>query len=454
MAIFTANMISEALPEWATRLHANPLDIAIDFLVPIGLRRLGATITQAVSIVSTALAIAYLAGAWRLTGRLALSPGTRVAACAALVGAGTLEAFAGYAESAGLLLVTAMWCWAEMLAPLDRPAQAWRTALAWLAMVLSHRLGLVMLLPLAWRALGPPVEGDEPATRRRFLLLAVAAAALAGAGSAAGGGGRQLGMDLTDMTGALRGLVQAVPVTDYLNTIALVAPLALLAPWLAGREAIVAFVRSPRAGPLLAGSLVLLPLMWMVPANTHGLGAHRDWDLSSLGGLTLTVAALVLLSRLGAGRLRAALACALPLLALQAGGWILVNASETATMARARALAESPPNQLSDSHRSNLHSYLGQTAMDRGYPALAAPELERSYELNRNPRRAFIAAEAWARAGDLARARALITRGRAAGALSPSVSHAADQLDSLVAGMAADSARRAAPAPADTTIPR
>lgn len=274
-----------------------------------------------------------------------------------------------------------------------------------------------------------------------------AAALVAGAGTLAGGGGRQLGMDLRDMTAALTGMTQAVPPGDYLNTVALVAPLAFLAPWLAGREALAGFARSPLAGPLLAGSVVLLPLMWMVPANAHGLGAHRDWDLAVLGGLTLTLTAVALLARLPSGRLRGALVCALPLLVLQAGGWVLVNASEPAALRRARALVEQPPG-LIESHRSNLHGYLGQRAMDMGAPAFAAPEFERSFELNRNPRRVLLAAEAWARAGDLPRARTALARGRAAGPLSPSVSESARRLEALFAQMAADSGRRLPPAPA------
>jgi len=441
MAIFNASMISVTLAEWATRLHASPLDIVIDFLVPIGLRRLGASLTQGVSLVSATLALAFFAGVWRVTGRLGLPNGARLASCAAIAFAGTLQAFAGYAESAGLLLASAVWWWAEMMAPLERPGQALRTAGAWLVMALSHRLGLVMLLPLAWRALGPPLPGDRPEARRRLLLVGAAAGLVAIGGSMAGGGARQLGMDARDMMGALTGMARAVPPADYLNTVALVAPLACLAPWLAGRAALAGFARTPLAGPLLLGSLMLLPLMWMVPANENGLGAHRDWDLAALGGLTLTLTALALLARLPTDRLRGALACALPLLVLQAGGWVLVNTSEQATLRRARAMVEQPSG-LPESHRSHLHGYLGQLAMDMGHPALAAPELERAFDLNRNPRRALLAAEAWARAGDLPRARSALARGRAAGPLSPSVSEAARRLDALFAQMAADSARR------------
>lgn len=448
MAIFTANMISVTLAEWQTRLHANPLDIVIDFLIPIGLRRLGATLTQGVSLVSAALALAFFAGAWRVTGRLGLpgGGGARVASCAALVVAGTLQAFAGYAESAGLLLASAVWWWAEMLGPLDRPRQALRTAAAWLVLVLSHRIGLVMLLPLAWRALGPPLPGDRPEVRRRLRVTSAVAALIGGAATLLGGGSRQLGMDLRDMGEALTGMVKAVPPGDYLNTLALVAPLAFMAPWLAGRAAIAGFVRAPLAGPLLAAAVPLVPLMWMVPANGHGLGAQRDWDLAALGGLTLTLAAVALLARLPAGRLRGALTLALPLLVLQVGGWVLVNANEPVALRRVRALAEQPPG-LIDAHRTVLHEYLGQRAMDHGAPALAAPEFERSFDYNRNPRRLLLAVEAWARAGDLPRARAALARGRAAGPLSPSVAESARRLEIMLAQLTADSARRAVPAP-------
>lgn len=439
MAIFSANMISVTLTEWSTRLHANPLDIVVDFLGPIGLRGLGAPVGQGVSIVSCVLALVFFAGVWRVAGRLGAPPEARLALCAALALGGTLEVFAGYAESAGLLLATAAWWWAEMLRPLNGTAQAARTAGAWLVLLLGHRMGLVMLLPLAWRAFGPALPGDQPAARRRLALLGLAAAAVGVAVMLLGAGGRQLGMDAGDMTRALSGAWRAIPPSDYLNTLALVAPLALLAPWLAGREALAGYLGSPAFRLLLSAALPLLPLMWIIPANDNGLGAHRDWDLGALGGFTLTLAAAGLLARLPWGRLRGALVWILPLLALQAGGWLAVNASAPATMLRARALVEQPPG-LADPHLSHLHMYLGQRAMDMRRPRLAAPEFDRAFELNRNPRRAFMAAEAWALSGNLAAARAALARGRSAGPLSPTLHESAVQLDAMVGRMALDSA--------------
>jgi hypothetical protein len=85
--------------------------------------------------------------------------------------------------------------------------------------------------------------------------------------------------------------------------------------------------------------------------------------------------------------------------------------------------------------------------MDLGEPRFAAPEFERSFELNRNPRRALLAAEAWALAGDLARARAAIARAKAAGPLSPSLVESARRLEAMVGGLGADSAATGPAAP-------
>ena len=442
MAVFSARMISVSLNEWSTRMHANPLDIVVNFLGPIGGRRLGLSISQSVSLFSLLLALVFFTGVWRISGRLGAPAGLRIAVCAALALAGTLEVFAGYAESSGLLLATAAWWWSEMLAPLAGRAQAFRTAAAWLIMFLAHRLALVMLLPLAWRALGPPLPGDEPAARRWMIGSAAAAAAIAGVALMLGAGGRQLGTDTKDLLPVMLGAILAVPPSDVLNVLALVAPLAFLAPWLAGRAALGEFFARPEAKLLLTAAIPLVPLVWIIPAGANALGAHRDFDLGTLAGFTLTIMAVMLLTQLPAARLRGALLCALPVVALQAGGWVAVNANEEAATLRAKALAEKPPG-LAAPHLSHLHVYLGQRAMDLGAPQFAAPEFDLAFKLNPNPRRALMAAEAWARSGDLVAARSAMARGRAAGPLSPSLTIAGRRLDALIDQLTADSARAA-----------
>src|SRR5262249_112513 len=115
--------------------------------------------------------------------------------------------------------------------------------------------------------------------------------------------------------------------TDLLNALLVVAPLAALAPWLAGAGAAREAVRRPdlRLG-LLTALPLLAALIWLFPVGDSGLGAHRDWDANLLLGTALTVCGGILLARLPARRLRGALMGVLPALALAAGGWVAVNA--------------------------------------------------------------------------------------------------------------------------------
>jgi hypothetical protein len=451
MSVFSVNMVRVSIVEWSTRMHANPLDILIDFLGPIGLLRMGASIADGVSVVSAFLALVFFAGVWRLSGRLGAPPEMRLALAAALALAGTLEVFAGYAESGGLLLATATWWWAEMLAPLTGRGQALRTALAWLVLFLAHRIGLVMLLPLAWRALGPPLAGDTADGRRWLIGAGLAGTAIAGVTLLLGAGGRQLGLDAGDLLPALPTMLRAVPPSDVLNLLLLVAPLAWLAPWPAGRARLAEFLRAPEARLVLIAALPLLPLVWIIPAGASALGAHRDWDLGTLAGFTLTLGAALLLARLPLPRLRGALVAALPVVVLLAGSWVMVNADPDAMTPRIRALAVDPPGLIAP-QKSHLHVYLGQRAMDLGAPQFAAPEFDRAFELNPNPRRALMAAEAWARAGNVAAARASMTRARKAGPLPPSLEVSAKQVEALIDRLAAtpaggDSAARASTTP-------
>jgi hypothetical protein len=293
--------------------------------------------------------------------------------------------------------------------------------------------------------LGTPFPGDRPEARARLLQAAALAVALAAATLLLGASGRQLGSDSREVLGAILGAARAVPPSDWLNELALVAPLAALAPWLVGRAALAGARTRPETRLLLVGAAPLVPLLWLLPSAPSGLGMHRDWDLGVLAGLTLSLTAAALLARLPSGRLRGALLCVLPLLVLQSGGWLAVNASEEASLRRARALVEQPG--LAPPHLSHLHLYLGQRAMDLGLAAVAAPEFEASFRLDPNPRRALFAAEAWARAGEPTAARAALARARATGPLVPELDASARRLDALVARMSADSARAAGAAP-------
>jgi len=422
------------------RLHAQPLDIVVDVTIPIALQRLGLSIRDAVSTVSAALALAFFAAGWRLAGRLGAPPGVRVALALALTIGGALEGFAGYSEVAGLVAVAVMWWWAEMLAPLATPFQAWRTALAFTGLILSHRLGAVMLLPQMWRALGPAAPGDRPAARRTLAGLTLAAVALAAVAAVPAGAARQIALDVREI---LRSLTPwPTHLGDVANTLLLLAPAAPVALAAAPGSWRV-WTREPWFGWIAAAALPLLAAqVWVFPAGESGLGAMRDWDSGILLGITLTTAAGVLLARLPEALLRSALTAALPLLTLGAFAWVAVNADAVGATRRAQSLLRTP-GALTVPQRAHLHAYFGQRGMDERHPEQAAPEYEAAYDLGGNPRRALLAAEAYLMAGNAAGGRRMLARARAGAPLTPELEHSFAELEGL--------ADRLAPVRADST---
>ena len=439
IAAFGAGLFG-AGAEWSRKLHANPLDIALNFFATVGLSRLGLTVLQSVSVLSLALALAWFAGLWRLCARLGAPAPLRLSLCAALALTGALEAFAGYAESAALLLVAAAWWWVALLAPIGDRARAVRAALAWLVLALVHRIALVMLVPQLWRALGPALPGDHPQARRLMLALSLGAAALAVGILLAGSGARLLADDWHNLIGSApgRSLPHLMSAADTANTLLLLAPLALLAGALAGAGALRGWVRRPQSLLLMAAAIPLLVIGPMLPVGTSGFGAHRDWDLNLLLGFTLTLAAGALLAQLPAPRLRGALTVTLPVLALAALGWVAVNADEGASIRRVLALAADPA-ALAEPQRGTLHEFLGQRAMNLGQAQAAGAYYDRAFEIGGNRRRLLLAAESWVAAGDTSAARRSLARARAGTLLSPELEGAAARIEALIAP-ASDSA--------------
>lgn len=427
-------VLTSPFAEWSARLHAAPLDAAVNVFGTLTLARAGLGLPAAVSWTGIALAAAWFAGAWRVATRLGAGPDERVPMALALGTSGALLAFAGYAESAGLLAAATMVWWAELLAPLDRRSAAWRLAAAWTVVLLSHRVGLLLLLPMAWRAFGPALPGDQPPGRRALAPAAAAALAVALLASVALSAGAQVGADLRDLWAAVRALAfLRQPVTDVANGLVLLAPLALLAPFAAGRRALAAFVRSPLAWLVAVTAVPLFVVVGLLlPLSGNGLGAHRDWDAGLPLGIALSVAACALIASLPAARRRATWIVALPLCALLAGGWMAVQADSAAVERRAQALASRPP-LLADLQRSHVHLFLGQRAMDQGRFADGARAYEQSFALAPNPRRALLAAEAWVLARQPVAARRMIAAARARGPLPPELESGAARLEAALA---------------------
>jgi hypothetical protein len=448
LSILALDLDPRPLGVWARQIHAQPLDLVVDFLLPARLARL-ISLEPALSLVWFALAVVFLLGAHRLVRRSGAPPAAVLPLFAAFVLTGSLEVFAGYVDSAGLLLAAGVWWWSDLIGPLRSPAAGVRVAAGWLALLLAHRLGVVMLAPLLWRVAGPAWPGDD-APARRWATAATAAAVVAGGVILAGfGSSERIALDAGGVSGILRDPGAAVRAAiDGANLLLLVASPAIAAAIVAGPAALRAALADPAARVALIAAAALLPLAFLVPAVPASLGGQRDWDIGVLFGLASSLFGVLLLARLPEARLRGALVATLPVLALGAGGWLAVNADERAALARANTAACGWP-RMAEAQQSQALIFLGSDLATRGRYAEAAENYERSFDLVPAPNRGLHAATNWARVGEFDEAREVLARVKRRPNLDvPTVAwireleSQMDSIDALRAG------RRPRPAPA------
>lgn len=437
---FVSGTYAQPLAGWARQLHAQPLDLVVNLLLPSRLYASSGSMALAVSVASLLLALGAFAAAWSLASRLDGGRGTAWGLWLALLAWGGMQAFAGYAEAAGIVIATLLACWAAALAPLGSRGAAARLAFAWLVAYLSHRTGLLLLPVLALRLFGPPLPGDQPRVRREA-ALALGAAAAAAAALSLGGASGQLSADVREFLRWPEAEALASVPTDLANLLLLLAPLSLAAPVLAGRDGIAAFARDPRARLVVLAALLYAPLAFPLPVAASGLGIHRDWDLAVGFGLSLTLAGVLLLAQLPAARLRGALVAVLPVLVLGAGGWVAAHADKAASLRRVEALANgSPP--LGVGQRSAVFQFYGNRAMDLGNARLGAKLLQSSWEMVPAPSRGTHAIISWLMANEPDSARHLLGRMRARGPYTPQVQATLDTLEAQIEVIAAGQARR------------
>ncbi len=424
--------------EFGRLMHAQPLDNLLGVWGPAVLTRLGVRIAVSQAVVGAGLASAWFWIARTTVRRVA--PAASSALAVALVVGGSLEVLTGYAESGGVLLVCGAFWWSRMLAPVDSPRRAALVVFAWLVLAAAHRVALVAVVPQLLRAYVIRLPGDDDRLRRWIgvgTLLALAAGALVG-----GAGVREvLAQDFTELLATLR---RFMPLHDVLNLVAVVAPLALLAPMVVGLRGLREAFRSPR-GRLHAAALVpMLPLVFVFPMAPHGLGAHRDWELAIMPGWIASSLAVTVLATLEPRRLRGALALLLPAQLLLAAAWLVPNADAGATHARAVALVHGP-GRVRWEARAHACTYLGYRAADAGADRESAEWFDESFASLANPRTALLAAESWLRAGDAAAAGRSLQRARECGNLPTALEAAADRLQRAIELESSDGFRNAAP---------
>jgi hypothetical protein len=420
-----------SLSAWAITMHAQPLDVVSGLVLPGAIAARTHSVRTGISAATMLLGIVYLAGAWRLARRIT-GGAAPWAAWIALIAWGGLEAFAGYAESAAVALAAAVWWWVAMFTPLRRWWNGAALAGAWVLVFGAHRLGLVLLAPQLVRLLWAKLPGDAKSARGLALagtLLAAAACALAMRSAIRG----RLAGDLAELAHWPPADALASVPSDLANLVLLMAPLLLLAALCAGREAWRGALGEPRVRLALLAGLLLLPTAFPIPVEASGLGIQRDWDVSSLLGLSLTVAGMLVLARAPARRLRGALMLALPVAVLSTGGWIAMNADRGAASLRAHALVEDRP-ALGAIQASALYQMVGDRAIGLGRYEEGAGLLEQSWSLVPSPSRGVRAATAWYYAGQPERASEMMRQVLARGDVP---AHFQADLDSLRAHLAA-----------------
>ena len=415
--------------ERARQLHAQPVDAALWLLVVGAVTPSDVSPAAGIGFVSALLGVVYLAGAWRIARILDAGRGLAWGLWLAMIMNGGLLAFASYAESAPVMLATSVWFWAALLVPLDSVPRATATVGTWVLAALAHRTGLALLVPLALRLVGPGQVGDVPGLRRATAVAAAVAAIGVTVVNARFGAG-QLGSDLRELLqGPAQGAWASLP-SDVPNLLILIAPLALLAPALAG-GGLRRVAADARSLPLVLAGLLYLPLVFPLPVAGSGLGYHRDWDLALPLALALTLLSARALAELPAARLRGAQVATVPLLVLIAGGWLAVNRDPAASLARVEALVNGAP-RIGPMQRSSALLYLGDYSLAMGRPAEAARRLEESWLLVASPARGLHTVLAWVQAGEPDSAERVLRVLRADAGLPP---HAAADADSLEAAI-------------------
>jgi len=423
--------LQRSLTGWAEGLHANPLDLGVDIVFPAWLLNHGVRGELAAIVPMMLLTPLFLLGVWRIAGLVAPRAELRLPLAAALATSGLLQAFAGYIEVTALLLTIAIWWWTTVLTPIQTLRQAAISSLLWLLLMLTHRLSIVLFPFMLWRAMGPAWQGDAPRARRALAGLGLVATALALAFAAQIGEASQLVRDARDfLAGAKSAGAGLVAPLDLISLAVILVPLAALGAWFVGPSTWRAALRSPRVHlPLIAGVVLLSVVVQVRPT---GLGPYRDWDLGSLGGLCIQIAAAAALAQSSAARQRVALAWLVPALTLVAGGWVAVHADAQATVDRAIRLA-GEGSSMGSFQRSQVYLYLAATAAEQQQAREAATYYTLSYELAPTPMRGFMAASYWMRLEQPDSAARIVQRLRERDALDATQQYALQRLEQAIA---------------------
>jgi len=374
----------QLLGRWATDPVPSRVNAPLGYTLLALLHRLAAPV--GLSLEGTARAASVLAGVVycatcvplaRVLGRDDVE---RSVILGMLITPGFLQLFFGYVETYALPTAALLLFVGSGVMAIRGAVRAWVPAVVLGVLIPIHLVTLAVLPSLLFLAV--PARDGEPgpiprdAGRRALgvgLALVVAAALLAGIGfSPSAWRATRSAANLLPLLGT-PGFTQAyrlgspAHLLDVVNQYLLVIPAALLVLPLVRPRSVLAdpelrFVLAAAAGPVA----------FTVLANPE-IGAFRDWDVFSLAGVPLALAAALVLVRRVPDRERLAHAGLLVIVAaaVHTAAWVGVNANAETATARFRAL-------LADSALSrHARAYGWETLGDR-YRAAGSPEEARA----------------------------------------------------------------------------
>ncbi|MBI5170705.1 MAG: hypothetical protein HZA61_14545 [Candidatus Eisenbacteria bacterium] len=361
--------------------QAMPADLALHHALPrAAAARYGITYDTAGRIWGLGLAIAWTFVAWMLARTVARTPaGTWAAFGAAAFGA-QLALFNGYAKATVDMNLCVLVLAAALLALARHGRRLGVAGLAIAAALVLHR-SAVALLP-AWfaaLALGATAPRESRPRPLEWLLAAAPLAALAAVGP-------RMWRTFTTFDSAKHaphGLSAFAPVelNDSLQTLLLLAPLALLAGlW---------FLRAGwwRRRESLALAALVLPQVALLLFVRPQQGLYRDWDVYVSVGIAVSALVAWLVAE-ALDETPSAAWLALPVLlaaAVPSVQWLAHQSDRARALARASDVLIGPPTRPADV-RAAGYDHLGMMWMASGDRAEADRAYARSIEAAPNPR--------------------------------------------------------------------
>lgn len=389
--------------------QALPADLALHHDFPRWLEsRLHVKPEVTTRLFGVAEAAAMGVAGWLFARALGLGGAAGFAAATALSFGGWLALFGGYLKPFCEFAPLVGFMAAGLVGVARRGRGLGMLGLATAAGVLLHRVGLALLsgFVTGWIVALTVRRGETPwrSAWPWIGLAAVLGATAATVPHAFALTGfdveRNLAPPVVREHGAVAAALSVVRLADLANLFLMLAPLAVVIPFLLGPLA------RRRRVELIALAGLALPQLGLAAIIHPQEGMFRGWDLFTAAGVALAAIAAVLVAEAVAGESRRAwLAIAVAAsAAVPAIQWEWLQADVPHGLSRVEAIVQGPPARDSDI-RARSFDWAGMRRLGLGQASAATESFRRAAELAPNPRYFVQWGMAETMAGDVAAAR-------------------------------------------------